>query len=224
MKELLDDLQTKEWIGKIHRLELEKLPSNEELRATYILSDVFHQKMKKLINRVSWKVRVEQFLKIMSLTAAVVLLAFSIINPKVFVNAAKSIMEWFENHVTFKFSENMSTLKIPKYIPMYLPDGYVEVMNEYYDEVFGIVVYEKEGKEPLSLEYGISDGGINIDNEGVKFSIIKGEGLVIYFFEAISQKESIATWLSEDGTIVFTLVGEESKEEFLKIIKNIEKK
>ena len=84
-------------------------------------------------------------------------------------------------------------------------------------------MYEKEGREPLSSDYGVCDGGININNEGVEFSIIKEAGLTIYFFEAVSQKESIATWLPEDGATVFTLVGEEAKGEFLNIIKNIEK-
>ena len=73
------------------------------------------------------------------------------------------------------------------------------------------------GKEPLSLEYGISDGRINIDNEGVELEILEDEGLIIYYFHGVSQKENIATWLSEDETIVFTLVGEQSKEEFLKV-------
>ena len=73
------------------------------------------------------------------------------------------------------------------------------------------------------MEYGISDGGINVDNEGVELNIIQENGLTIYFFEAVSQEESIVTWLSDNGTTVLTLVGGESKEEFLRIIKNIEK-
>ena len=39
------------------------------------------------------------------------------------------------------------------------------------------------------MEYGISDGGINVDNEGVELNIIQENGLKIYFFEAVSQEE-----------------------------------
>jgi len=223
MKELLDDLQIKKWVKKIHQLEVNSLPSNGKLEATYILSDIFYEKMQRLIEQVNLRASRRRFLKKVGIIVAAILLVFSISNSKSIVNAAKNIMEWFETHTSFKFSEDINVKNIHRYNLSYVPDGYIEVMNEYYDGVFGFVLYEREGQEPLSLEYGISDGQINIDNEDVDFRIIEKEGLIIYFFQGISQKENIATWVSEDKTTVFTLVGEQAEEEFLKIIKNIEK-
>ena len=90
----------------------------------------------------------------MSITVATIFLAFSLLNPKAVVNAAKNIMEWLETHISFRFSESIKTQKIHRYTMGYVPNGYVEVINEYHDGVFGMIVYEGEGKEPLSLEYG----------------------------------------------------------------------
>ena len=223
MKELLNDMQIKEWMERIHQLELAGIPSNEELKSRYALSDSFHLKMKKMIEKVNKRERKSQFLKVISMTAAAILLVFTILNSKTVVNAAKSIIKWFDTYVSFKFVEDAEEMRIPQYTLNYVPEGYAEVMNEYYDGTAGMIVYEHEDKSPLTLEYGISDGGINVDNEGVELNIIQENGLTIYFFEAVSQEESIVTWLSEDETTVFTLVGGESKEEFLRIIKNIGK-
>lgn len=193
MKELLNDMQIKEWMERIHQLELAGIPSNEELKSRYALSDSFHLKMKKMIEKVNKRERKSQFLKVISMTAAAILLVFTILNSKTVVNAAKSIIEWFDTYVSFKFVEDAKEMRIPQYTLNYVPEGYAEVMNEYYDGTAGMIVYEHEDKSPLTLEYGISDGGINVDNEGVELNIIQENGLTIYFFEAVSQEESIVT-------------------------------
>ena len=77
-------------------------------------------------------------------------------------------------------------------------------------------------RAPNIVEYGISDVGLMLIMKELSLISFKKMGWRFIFLKQFHRK-SIVTWLSDNGTTVLTLVGGESKEKFLRIIKNIEK-
>ena len=222
MKKNEYDADLKNLICKIHEQEIAELPPREVLQGKYQLSDVFHQRMKRLSHKVDRKRQWHAAARYVVAAAAVVVLLFSIAHPQYLVEAKDKIMEWYSNHVEIQFKEDTGRLTIPKYEMEYVPEGYELVEDAYYEAGAGLVVYMNNDL-PLYLDYELSDSGVSMNNEGVEFLTIEGNtGDTIYYFQAVEEgRNSTMTWLSEDGNISLTIMGVLNKEEMLKIQENV---
>ena len=223
MKSNFDD-EIKSIVTKMHEIELDNIPNEEELEENYVLSDVFFRKMEKLIAKTTQKRKAVSIIKYVSTAAAVLILIWGLMNPSVVLDAYEEVIRGFEDHTSFQFKQDVGEVVVPEYEVGYVLEGY-ELEREVRLSYSGIIVYEKEGNL-LSVSYGTADGSINIDNEVKSYQIIKSEkGTEIHYFEAdIDQKESSMTWLSEDENIVFNLIGSLPKEELLKIQESVREK
>lgn len=215
------EFEFKELICEMHKTEMSRLPENKELKENYHLSDLFYQKMKVLLKKMDSQERRRRYVKYVASAAIVILVLGMVSNPQYLVEAKNNIVEWFEDHVNFRFGqEDVKT--IPRYEFGYVPDGYELVMDEYFEEGMGFIQYVNNEKE-LSLSYVISSSDLNLNNENVEFKTFKiDSGIVIYYFFSMdSNTESTMTWTCDDRNIVFTLIGIISEDEMINVVDNI---
>lgn len=223
MKDNFDN-ELKAIITKMHEIELDSIPSSDELKEKYVLSDIFYRKMDKLTAKVTQKRNIGFFIKYVSVAAAIVILVWGLANPTVVLDAYEAVIHWFEDHTSFQFRQDVGEVVVPEYEVAYVPEGY-ELEQEEYDGFTGTKIYRKEEKL-LIIDYGPADGNINLDSEGKTYHIIKGnKNDIIHYFEAKDDnKMSTMTWLSEDEDVVFNIIGYLSKDELLQVQENIRKR
>lgn len=218
------DNEMKDIVAKMHEIELESIPQNEELKGRYELSDIFYGKMQWLIRKVDRKNKLSTAVKYAAATAAVLVLALGIMNPGMVTKASEELIRQMSDHMNFKFKGNLDIAEIPEYEAGYVPEGYVLVESDY-DELAGLLVY-RNGNSFFTIVYGRADGSLNIDNKDKTYQIIKlKDGTEIHYLKSKNGEDSSSmTWLSEDKTIVFSLIAPFTEEELLKIKENIRKK
>ena len=218
------DNEMKDIVAKMREIELESIPQNEELKGRYELSDIFYGKMQWLIRKVDRRNKVSSAVKYVAAIAAVLVISFGVMNPRIVTKACEEIIRQLEDHINFKFKGDLDIAGIPEYEAGYVPEGYVLAESDY-DELAGLLVY-RNSNSFFTIEYGRADGSLNIDNRDKKYQIIKlKDGTEIHYLKAKNGEDSSSmTWLSENETIVFSLIAPFSEEELLKIQENIRKK
>lgn len=217
------DNEMKDIVAKMHEIELESIPQNEELKGRYELSDIFYGKMQWLIRKVDRKNKVSSAVKYVAAIAAVLVLTLGIMNPGMVTKASEELIRQMSDHMNFRFKADVGNVVIPEYEAGYVPEGYV-LDESYYDEQGGLLVYWKE-EDMLTIEYGTADASLIIDDEEKIYEIIHlKDGTEIHYFKSESgEKSNSMVWLSKDKTTVFSLIGKLSEEEMLKIQKNLRK-
>lgn len=225
MKKMINDseLKIEQLITDIHNTEMSRIPENKILKDKYHLSDTFYQKMNSLLKKVDKKEKRIIYSKYIAAVASIIFVLGALSHPQYLVEAKDSIVEWFQNHVNIHFEKEDITI-IPHFELGYIPEGYEQVIDEYYAEGMGVIAYENENKE-FSLSYEFSSSDLNLNNEGVEFSTFRlDDGMVIFYFESVEEgTDSTMTWLSKDDNVVFTLIGTLSKDEMIKIVINLQK-
>ncbi len=222
-KKKQEELEIKAMVSLMHEYELSLIPENKELQERYHLSDMFYRKMDKLMETQKKKARRKELIKTAAAVAAVIVIIFAVTNPKTVVQAAQWLIRWFDEYVSFQFRENTDVNWVPRYELRYVPEGYVKIVDEYYDGAAGYIEYEGKDMLWFNLDYGLIDGGMNVNNENMDFFILTGSrGETIYYLQAQNPgDDSSMTWVSDDETTKFNLMGNLSKEELLKIQKEI---
>lgn len=223
MKNNFDD-EIKNIVAKMHEIEMNSIPQNEELRERYILSDIFYGKMRRLIRKADRKNKVVGAMRYAAATAAVIAIVCCVSQPGIVTKACEALIRQMSDHMNFRFKADVGNVEIPEYEAGYVPEGYVLVESDY-DELAGLLVY-RNSNYLFTIEYGRADGSLNIDNKDKTYQIIKlKDGTEIHYLKSKSgDASSSMTWLSEDKTIVFSLIAPFSEEELLKIQENIRKK
>lgn len=218
------DNEIKSILEKMHEVELQSIPEKEELQKRYMLSELFHKRLSKLVNKVEREEKVRNAARYVAATAAVLLLFCCVTQPGIIANAYKEIVKAFEDHISIKFKDNVSITEIPEYEVGYVPEGYVLVGNN--SGMCETSLTFRNQKDFLYINYAYADGSFGFDNEERMYKfIVLEDGTEIHYFESkVDRKGSTMAWLSKDGTLVFSISGPFSEEELLKIQKNIHKK
>lgn len=185
------------------------------------LSDVFQRRMERLIRRNRQSKVLREVRRYAVGAAAMFGVIILLLRPEYAVNAFDMIMEWFKDHVRFELPEESNTGECPRYSLGYIPEGYVIQEEIYYDNV-GTVVCFKDSV-PLYFSYALSEGEMNVDNEDAAMVIEQlSDGRNVYCLIGEGEKATCsASWLSEDETIMFNIIGQVSMEEIIKICENI---
>lgn len=203
----------------LHEMRMDELPNGESMRQEDFLSDEFYRKMEALVARVEGRERRRKFWGRIAVAACLALFLLHLAMPQYITEAYQSWLQWFDDHVSFRFSEDIGEVEIPEYDMGYLPEGYEILERHYTDGDAGMI----ECSGNVYFFYMRSDGLSLANNEGVKYDERRTEeGIVLYCFESIEEGVmSSITWLSADKTTMFGLDGELSMEELLKIQENI---
>lgn len=212
----------RDMVSLVHEYELSLIPNDNELQERYQLSDVFYQKMERMIEGQEKKARRKKIRQFAAVAAAAALVLFGVTNPQTISKAGQWLIRWYDDHVSFRFVEDAGHVEVPRYELGYVPEGYKLEWDDYFAGGEDILYYNDEG-QCLDFSSGSISDGLEIDNENKDFLTITGSrGEIIYYLRARNpEDESSMTWISEDGTLKFCLMGNFSQEELLKIKEGI---
>lgn len=208
----------RDMVSLVHEYELSLIPNDNELQERYQLSDVFYQKMERMIEGQEKKARRKKIRQFAAVAAAAALVLFGVTNPQTISKAGQWLIRWYEDHVSFQFVENARHVEVPRYELGYVPEGYKLKVHDYFAGGEDILYYNDEGK-CLDFSSGSLSSSLELDNENKDFLTITGSrGEIIYYLRARNpEDESSMTWISKDGTLKLCLMGNFSQEELLKI-------
>lgn len=186
------------------------------------LSDVFQKRMERLIRRHHQGVLAREIRRYAVSAAAVVGVIIILLRPGYVANAFDMIMEWFKDHVRIELEDGSADV-CPRYSLGYIPEGYL-IVEDVYHENSGMIVCANEDAT-LYFSYAISTGELNIDHEDATLEVNQlSDGTSVYcFIGQVGNKKNSATWFSEDKKVRFSIVGNVTIEEILKICEKISK-
>lgn len=208
----------------LQEYELALIPEKKELQERYQLSDLFYHTMEKIIQKQKQKALWQTWRRRCTAAAAGAGIIFAVTQQQMILKSGEWLVDWFQDHVSFQFAEETDINWVPRYEFGYVPEGFEKIADEYYENG-GFLYYENQQGNRFDLVYGDLGAGLNVDNENKDILILKGSrGERIYFLRAQGpDDDSSMTWISEDGTTKFNMMGDLPEEELLKLQKNVRK-
>ena len=206
-------------ISEMYDFEVAELENR--LCDEHTFSDIFEKKIKKIIAKNYYKSMFYEFGQIVLILLISIVLVSAIASPNTYVKAAKKIFEKLKEHYEIQLEEQRDGEKLERYKLNYVPNGYILLTNDYID-YGGIIEYVNSNDNTLSLMYNQSDNKVYLNGENVKYIEFDYNGYHIYYLEGDKTVGSSMTWESYDHNVIFTLFGNISKSEMLKIIDGIE--
>ena len=201
----------------------ESLPTNEELK-DITFSETFENKMQKLIR--AQKKSYFYLINTVGKRAAVIILAIMIsLTATTFgvkairESVIKFITETFEKFtaVSVENEEADAQDDIVKAVPQYIPEGYT-LESEVDSGIFYRIIYSSQDKNTIDYVQQINFGTFyNVDTEDNEY-----EKININYFEGIKYvKNRINTVVFADETYLYTIQGQISFEELIKMAESI---
>lgn len=212
-----EDVEIRDFLVQMHEYQMAQIPPQEVLEETYHLSDIFYQRIERLLKAQEKKAKFRELRRGLAAAAAVAVILFSVANPQYVIEAAEKVVQWFSDHVSYNFYEGKDVNVFPRHALGYVPEGYVLEVSEYYDGL-GVEEYVNEYGETLSFVYAVTSSETNLDNEEKDYIVLEGsKGETIHYLRAWDGEESSMMWVNEDKTIDYCIMGIFSEEELLKI-------
>ncbi|MBO5303498.1 MAG: DUF4367 domain-containing protein [Lachnospiraceae bacterium] len=212
-----EDVEIRDFLVQMHEYQMAQIPPREVLEETYLLSDIFYQRIERLLKAQEKKAKFRELRRGLAAAAAVAVILFSVANPQYVIEAAEKVVQWFSDHVSYNFYEGKDVNVFPRHALGYVPEGYVLEVSEYYDGL-GVEEYVNEYGETLSFVYAVTSSETNLDNEEKDYIVLEGsKGETIHYLRAWDGEESSMMWVNEDKTIDYCIMGIFSEEELLKI-------
>lgn len=217
-----EDIEMRDFLVHMHEYQMAQIPPKEVLEEKYQLSEIFYQKMDRLLRKQEKKVRFRRIRHGITAAAVVGIILFSVANPQYVAEAANRVIRWFADHVSYNFYEGKDIDIVPRYTLGYVPEGYELDADEYYEDG-GIVSYIDNRENRITFLYGVTSSETNLDNEQKDYMILEGSnGETIHYLRAWDGEESSIMWVNQDKTIDYCIIGVLSEEELLKVQKNIQ--
>lgn len=167
--------------------------------------------------------------------AAVVLLIISLgfgsllaASPTVRAGFLQWIAEWYETHVTYRYTGTDMAGAMPQYEIAKLPEGYAEVESERIElpGQVNIVYRNRETGQTMYLDYaqisqgGVSDFGILKDSKIIPVMVNGLDGQ--FFGGADSESEwNTVTWIDPDSQLQFSVDAPLDKMDILNIAESV---
>ena len=211
-------------VTKMHEAEQNSIPQNEELKKHYMLSDIFYQKMKRMIIKVERRQKIRSAVKYTVATAAMIVILCLVTQPQIITRASEEIIMKLEHSINIRFRRDVNIKELPVFELGYVPEGYI-LQNSYHNRNNVLITYRK-GKETFTFFYYSANSVSSIDDEDRIYRIITlNDGTEIHYFKSeIATKGNSMMWLSQDDNVVFGVHGPFTEYELLEIQKNIREK
>lgn len=211
----LDALMQRVLLDSI-RLEYDRKEDN----APFFTPTISHQRqMKSMLNnplgwlrkreRPLWKIvvqRVATILLVISLGVGCVMAT----SPTVRATVVRWVTVWYENHITYWYSGENTSEKMPRFRITDLPEGYVEVESEQIEEPNYIsVIYRNGDGDTIYFDYTYMQQGSVTDviTEDIDVFPITVNGLEghLYLTNDPDQEYNTITWIDPNENIQFSL-------------------
>ena len=176
-------------IIKNNNNEIAAIPSDEELKKTYVFSERHNKKMKKLFSADKRREVFTIVYRWGKVAAAVVCvtatLTFGVLLTSAEVRKIVSdvIVTWFEQFTNFQSEEVSDEFIEREWVLNYLPEGFS--LNDEFESVTSkYFEYVDANGVIIDFSYAPSDGSVSVDNEDKEYEIKIENGIVYHLFES----------------------------------------
>ena len=151
---------------------------------------------------------------------AVILLVFSLslgslmaASPTVRAAVIRWVTEWYETHITYRYSGEQITDEMPQYEITDLPEGYVEAKGERVEwPSYVSIIYRNQSDDNaqwIYLRYIYMQQGtisnFEVENADVLPATVNGLDGQLYLARNPEQSDSPITWIDPDKNILFAV-------------------
>lgn len=202
-------------------------PSSRYLRQmTAMLADPLKWARKRA--RPIWKKVIQK--------VAVILLVFSLslgslmaVSPTVRAAVIRWVTEWYDTHITYRYSGEQITDEMPQYEITDLPEGYIEDKSKRIEwpEYISFTFYNpnKENDQRIIFDYAyMSQGGasdfVTEDTEVISVTVNDLEGQ-IFLEKDWENTRSTLTWIDAERNLQFTLMAALNETDILHIAESV---
>ena len=201
---------------------LDMLPSPED--CTHVFSKSFEKKIKKLIYKTNHFVMysVIRYAACILITLLLSGGIFLTVNP----DARAAMMDWIKEtfqDVYYYFFIGEETENNKSYSPDWLPEGYKET-NQIKDQSGDMYIYLNDSDEMLLFAYVYPDHSYSLtigDGEYDHKYITTGDLNAEIFLALEDDKTSTITWIENNGSVIFTISGNITEAELIRIAQSV---
>ena len=203
------------------------VPSRKHKRQ---MRDMLNDPIKWLRNKTKpvWKAAVQKIAVIL----LIALLSFGsmmAVSPTVRAAVIRWVTEWYETHITYRYSGEQITDEMPQYEITDLPEGYIEDESKRIEwpEYISFTFYNpnKENDQKIIFDYTyMSQGGasdfVTEDSEVLSVTVNGLEGQ-LFLADDWENTRSILTWIDAERNLQFTLMAALNEIDILHIAESV---
>lgn len=227
----LDALMKRVLIDSI-RLDLDEVTKNDTIQFTpsarhqrqmsSMLEDPLKWSRKK--SRPIWKAVVQKVAMIL-LVISIGFGAVMVTSPTARAAFVRWITEWYETHITYRYTGESISGTMPRYEITELPEGYHEIKREETPNYTQIVYQDANDGLQISLSYVYMQQGIAIDfiieNSEMLPITVNGKVGEVYLSKNLDEMDSTITWIDTESSLQFIVDAKLGKEDSLKIAESV---
>lgn len=227
----LDALMKRVLIDSI-RLDLDEAAKDDTIQFT---PSARHQRqMRSMLNdplkwsrkkgRPIWKAALQRVAMIL-LAVSVGFGAIMVASPTARAAFVRWITEWYETHITYRYTGESISGTMPRYEITELPEGYREVKREETPNYTQIVYQNSDDEHQISLSYVYMQQGIAIDfiieNSEMVPITVNGKVGEVYLSKSLDEMDSTITWIDTESSLQFIVDAKLGKEDILRIAESV---
>ncbi len=204
--------------------EFVHIPNEEDIK--YEFSEKFNKKMKKLLRKAEHK-NIHRSSKISKRIIAVVAAIVIILAGLMSVSAIREpvvnfVLEFFEDHIDFGFSGDVSQEIEYEYGFSEIPEGFeLTVKNNEGGTVYTEYTNINTG-DIIILTQSITDSDdISVDKEHGAITKEFVDGMEVYIYEYENGDYIHANWIKDTYSFLLAYYGDVEKDEFIDLVKSI---
>ena len=216
-------------------LDLESATGNE---LSFVLTPRYQRQVTAMLaDPLKWaRNRARPIWKKVIQKVAVILLVFSLslgslmaVSPTVRAAVIRWVTEWYETHITYRYSGEQITDEMPQYEITDLPEGYIEDKSKRIEwpEYISFTFYNpnKENDQRIIFDYAyMSQGGasdfVTEDTEVISVTVNDLEGQ-LFLEKDWENTRSTLTWIDAERNLQFTLMAALNETDILHIAESV---
>ena len=194
-----------------------------------------HQMAIMIANPLKWaRKRARPLWKKVLQRVAVILIVFSlslgslmIISPSVRAAVVNWVTEWYETHITYRYSGSPISGEMPQYEIVELPDGYVEVEEQalYGANYVYKTYYNEDTDRTMFFNYVYMQQGFAWDyfTENVEVIPVSVHGMKgqMFLTDDWEHEQNTITWIDAQNNIQFSIDGNFDADDILHIAESV---
>lgn len=204
--------------------EFAHIPNEEDIE--YEFSERFNKKMDKLFKKIERNCTyptVKPTKRIITVLAAILIIFAGLMSVSAIREPIVNfVLEFFEEHIDFGFSGDISQEIEYEYSFSEIPEGFELVTKTSdYDVIYSEYKNETTGDE-IVFTQTITDGlSLSIDSEHGNTSVEQIGETPVFLYDGIEQDYFQASWTYETYSLILVYYGDIEKEAFLELVKSI---
>ena len=227
--EKIFDLLIADALADVWDMELAKYADSGQMEK-HKFSDEFERNIRKIRNSIGRKERMKNAgrfsLKFFVTIATIMGIAFGglLTQPTVFASVQNVFRNIFSGYDKYTYSEEQNgdiTFFDQNKCLGYIPDGY-EIRMVFYSTNNMYLTYESVDGDTMNFDYGVAENSsIIVDNERHTYYELNYDNVTYHYYEALDPEADYNTLIWYSDGYRFSIVGDLSKDEIIKVAENI---